>query len=243
MQDDIIIKGMVCERCVSFITAGITQMGYTITGVSLGKVSLAGTLTIDDQDRIRKFLTNNGFDLIASRQVKTVHQIKALVEKIFRDDFGNSVKRKFSELLAQELHMNYDSMSQMFKTVEGITLEKYIITKRLEKVKELLVYSNYSLTEIAFQTGFSSINHLSRQFKELTGFPPSHFKSLRSPKKNDCWLAFATPVSCTSWQPLCWSLLMLGDIMILPKYINDFPFTIYFNYVHVVNPLVCNQFN
>jgi AraC family transcriptional regulator len=79
--------------------------------------------------------------------------------------------------------MNYDSVSELFTQIEGITLEKYIITKRLEKVKELLVYTEFTLTEIAYITGFSSINHLSRQFKELTGFSPTHFKSIRTTKQ------------------------------------------------------------
>ena len=79
--------------------------------------------------------------------------------------------------------MNYDSISELFTHLEGITLEKYIITRRLEKVKELLVYTEFTLTEIAYITGFSSINHLSKQFKELMGFSPSHYKSVRSSKQ------------------------------------------------------------
>jgi AraC family transcriptional regulator len=89
---------------------------------------------------------------------------------------------KLSKLPAT-FNMNYDSVSELFTQIEGITLEKYIITKRLEKVKELLVYTEFTLTEIAYITGFSSINHLSRQFKELTGFSPTHFKSIRTTKQ------------------------------------------------------------
>jgi AraC-like DNA-binding protein len=87
---------------------------------------------------------------------------------------------KFSSLLSGNLHMSYDSISELFTQLEGITLEKYIISKRLEKVKALLVYSDFTLTEIAYMTGFSSINHLSGQFKELTGLSPSHFKSAQA---------------------------------------------------------------
>lgn len=92
-------------------------------------------------------------------------------------------KIKFSTLLSETLHLNYDSISETFSLLEGITLEKYIITKRIEKVKELLVYSNKSLTEISHMLGYSSINHLSRQFKELTGLPPSYYRQVKREKE------------------------------------------------------------
>jgi AraC family transcriptional regulator len=183
MATELLIKGMVCERCVSVITEGITRLGYSINKLSLGKLSLKEDLTKDDTNKIEHFLSENGFELISNRQVRIVTQAKELISEVFDQNMKYDAGLKFSGLLSEKLHMNYDSISEIFTTIEGITLEKYIITKRLEKVKELLVYTEFTLTEIAYVTGFSSINHLSRQFKELTGFSPSHFKSVRSTKE------------------------------------------------------------
>ena len=169
---------MVCERCVSVIREGITNLGHEVAKVSLGKLWLRSEIDNDGYHRIGRFLAENGFEMISSRQVRIVNQAKELISEAF----GQNVKYE-AKLLSEKLHMNYDSISELFTELEGITLEKYIITKRLEKVKELLVYTEFSLTEIAHITGFSSINHLSRQFKELTGFSPSHFKEVRSSKQ------------------------------------------------------------
>jgi AraC family transcriptional regulator len=183
MTSAILIKGIVCERCISVIREGIINLGYEVDKVSLGKVSVKSDLNKEAYHRIENFLNENGFEMISNRQMRTVNQVKEIINDVFGKNVGHDVKLKFSSLLSETLHMNYDSISELFKALEGITLEKYIITKRLEKVKELLVYTELTLTRIAYITGFSSINHLSRQFKELTGFSPSHFKAIRSEKK------------------------------------------------------------
>ena len=173
---------MVCERCISVIKEGITNLGYEVNKVSLGKLSLKSEVDRDGYNRIELFLSENGFEMISTRQVRIVNQAKELINEVFGQNVKYDAKLKFSSLLSESLHMNYDSISELFTQLEGVTLEKYIIAKRHEKVKELLVYTEFTLTEIAYITGFSSINHLSRQFKELTGLPPSHFKEVRSSK-------------------------------------------------------------
>jgi len=183
MASEILIKGMVCERCVSVIKEGITNLGVEIAKISLGKLSLKSDIDKEAYNNIEQFLTENGFELISNRQVRIVTHAKELINEVFGQNIKYDSKLKFSSLISETLHMNYDSISELFRQIEGITLEKYIITKRLEKVKELLVYTELTLTEIAYITGFSSINHLSRQFKELTGFSPSHFKSIRTTKQ------------------------------------------------------------
>jgi AraC family transcriptional regulator len=183
MESEIMIKGMVCERCIFVINEGITTLGYVVNSVSLGKISLESEISKDDYDRIEAFLKSYGFELMARRQVRIVRQVKDLINGFFWGSNPDNSKIVFSKLLSASLHMNYDSISELFSRLEGITLEKYIISRRLEKVKELLVYTNLTLTEIAHITGFSSINHLSRQFKELTGLSPSHFKVVQSEKE------------------------------------------------------------
>ena len=183
MASEILIKGMVCARCISVIKEGITNLGYEVEKVSLGKLALKSNVDKDGFNRIEYFLSENGFVMTSNRQVRVVNQAKELIDEVFCQNVKYDSNLKFSSLLSERLHMNYDSISELFTELEGVTLEKYIITRRLEKVKELLVYTEFTLTEIAYITGFSSINHLSRQFKELTGFSPSHFKEVRASKQ------------------------------------------------------------
>jgi AraC family transcriptional regulator len=183
MASEILIKGMVCERCISVIRDGIGALGYEVNNISLGKLSLENSSDQDGLDKIEGFLIQHGFEMISNRQVRIVRQVKDIIGQVFGEDIKYHSKLKFSVLLSESLNMNYDSISELFTEVEGVTLEKFIIAKRLEKVKELLVYTDFTLTKIAYISGFSSINHLSRQFKELTGLSPSHFKSIRVSKQ------------------------------------------------------------
>lgn len=184
MTSEILIKGMVCERCIAVIKEGITNLGHEVTKISLGKLSLNSELNKEEFTKLGTFLGENGFELISNRQVRIVNQTKELINEVFSENVRYDSRLRFSSLLSERLNLNYDSISELFTEIEGITLEKYIIAKRLEKVKELLVYTDFTLTEIAYITGFSSINHLSKQFKELTGFSPSHFKAVKNTKQN-----------------------------------------------------------
>lgn len=183
MASEISIKGMVCERCVAVIKDGVRQLGYPTEKISLGKLSFINDPDREGLDKIGTFLRENGFEILSSRQIKVINRVKELIHELFarhtRDDF----KPKFSSLLSEDLHMNYDAISELFSRFEGITLEKYIIARRLEKVMELLVYTDYTLTQIAYVTGFSSVNHLSKQFRQLTGHSPSHYKAIKREKE------------------------------------------------------------
>jgi AraC-like DNA-binding protein len=177
------IKGMVCERCISVIKEGVTNLGFDVLKISLGRISINSELDNKGLNRVNSFLSGNGFEPISNRQVRIVNQVKEIINEVLGTNVKYEVKPKFSSLLSEKLNLNYDSISQLFTEMEGMTLEKYIITRRLDKVKELLAYTDSTLTEIAYITGFSSINHLSRQFKDLTGFAPSHFKSIHFQRK------------------------------------------------------------
>lgn len=174
---------MVCDRCVAVVKQGLEDMGYAVQRINLGRVTFQENISDDDKARVSSFLSNTGFELIADRQTKIVSQVKKVIDNVFDQNFKYDAQVRFSGLLADTLRMNYDAISQIFSETEGLSLEQYIIAKRLEKVKELLVYTDFTLTEIAYVTGFSSINYLSRQFKELTGLTPSYFKSVRNEKK------------------------------------------------------------
>lgn len=183
MTSEILIKGMVCERCIAVIRKGITDLGLELTKISLGKLSFRSELNEENLAKLKTFLAENGFELISNRQIRIVHRAKELIDEVFKENIKYDSRLRFSTLLSEKLNLNYDSISEVFTKIEGTTLEKYIIARRLEKVKELLVYTDFRLTEIAYVTGFSSINHLSSQFKELTGFSPSHFKAIKTNKQ------------------------------------------------------------
>jgi AraC family transcriptional regulator len=176
---ELLIKGMVCGRCVAVIRDGISTMGYDIDNMTLGKVRLTADPGKEGIKKIQSFLIEHGFELTPTRQSKIIQQVKNIINEALQNSIDSS-KVKFSLLISQTLNMNYDSISELFSRFERITIERYVIITRVEKVKELLVDTEFTLTEIAHRTGFSSLNHLSRQFKEQTGLTPSEFRSARS---------------------------------------------------------------
>jgi AraC-like DNA-binding protein len=180
----IAVKGMVCDRCKMVVTKAMNNLGLEVREVHLGSITLAGMAKLESMDPIRQTLKDNGFELLNDRQTIVVSETKRIIDEILNQNQEYDVRLKFSRLLSEKFHMNYDTISTLFSTIEGLTLEKYIINKRLEKVKELLVYTDFTLTEIAYLTGFSSIQHLSNQFKELTELSPSHFREVKARKEN-----------------------------------------------------------
>lgn len=178
------VKGMVCDRCKRVLTDAFNKIGLEVKGISLGSIALAGTSKPGAMEIIGQTLRKNGFELLYDRKSTIASEIKCIVEEVFSKNSEDNVHVKISKLLEEKFHKSYNSISTLFSSSEGITLEKYIIDKRLEKVKELLVYTDLSLTEIAFRVGFSSVQHLSNQFKTLTGFSPSHFREIKARKEH-----------------------------------------------------------
>lgn len=174
---EIFVRGMVCSRCKSIVEKGISDLGYKVSSVNLGKLSMAHPIDSVSLLAIQNFLSSNGFEIISGRKSKLITQIKKIVAEMLSEPKKVRDSLKYSALLAENLSMNYDSISRIFTESEGITLEKYIIQKRMERVKELLVSTQLTVSEITHITGYGSINHLSRQFKEVTGLPPTQFRS------------------------------------------------------------------
>lgn len=177
------VKGMVCNRCITVLKSGLEELSLTIEDISLGKVTVSGIAGLGSISAIEKLLTSLDFELVKDREQMIVEQIKKTIDEVFKTHIYFETKVKFSKLLSEELHVNYDSLSAVFSRAEGITLESYIINKRIDKIKEYLVYTDLSLTEIAYLTGYSSIFHLSRQFKEHTSFNPSHYRKIKKEKE------------------------------------------------------------
>ncbi len=181
LLDHITIKGMVCARCVTVIKTGLEKLGFPVNSVSLGKVAFKSPIREMSLPEINDFLCQVGFEVLNDRQTQLIEHIKTIVKEFVTYDADDNNRVKFSSLLSEKLHSNYDSLSTLFSQSEGITLEKYIIQQRLERVKQLLLETGQSLTDIAYLTGYSSVHHLSAQFKTHFGYPPSHFRKNPQP--------------------------------------------------------------
>lgn len=173
---------MVCQRCVMTVEGILEKLGVGCTKVTLGEVELSGPISSEKQSQIQEELLKVGFELIETRVNKIVEDIKKLVLE-YLDEQSDEQKLKLSSYITQKIHYDYSYLSDLFSSIEGTTIEQFFLLQRIEKVKELMVYGELSLTEISYQTGFSSVHHLSTQFKKLTGLSPSHFKKIAAEKR------------------------------------------------------------
>jgi len=173
---------MVCQRCILTVKNLLDSLEIPYHNVRLGEVDLAKKLHGKKLQDAEREINKLGFQLIETRVNKIVEDIKKYVLE-FLNDQENDQKRKLSTYLTRQLHYDYSYLSDLFSSIEGITIEKYFIVQRIEKVKELLVYDELSLTEISYRTGFSSVHHLSAQFKKETGFNASHFKKIGAERR------------------------------------------------------------
>lgn len=179
----LLIKGMVCNRCITVLTDEFSKLGLEVSSINLGEVTLKAFDKMPfDEQTIKGVLQKNGFDLLYDKNQMIINQIKAIVERGIREQFENGIQVKFSKLIADKLHKDYDSLSALFSHTQGTTLEKFIISRKIGKVKEFLVYTDKSLTDIAYTSGYNSVAHLSRQLKEHTGFGSSYYKKIRQDK-------------------------------------------------------------
>jgi AraC-like DNA-binding protein/copper chaperone CopZ len=173
------IKNMVCPRCIKAVRQELEQLNYEVIEVSLGVARVKGV--VNEADLAQALLTN-GFELLNNKDEKLIELIKTNIIALIQSK-EPLIQQNLSVWLAHQLNTDYQHLSTLFSAVEGITIERYFILQRLEKVKELLVYNELSLKEIAFQLGFSSIAHLSAQFKKMTGFTTTYFKEMGSNKR------------------------------------------------------------
>lgn len=181
-HNKLFIKGMVCNRCISLLNKELSRLGLQVQSITLGEVTLAENQPAINDTLLKTMLQENGFDLLRDKNELLTLQIKQLVEEGIKTQAETGTPVKFSKLISQGLNKSYDSLSAFFSYSAGVTLEKYIILRRIDKVKELLVYTDKTLTDIAYELGYSSIAHLSRQLKEVSGFNATHYKKIRKEK-------------------------------------------------------------
>ncbi len=175
MAENLMIKNMVCNRCIEAVEEEFQRVGIRPIQVQLGKVIIDNPIDKVLKEKLSIGLENRGFELLEDKITQTIEQIKSLViDNVHRKE--QHLKVNYSTYLSTNLAMDYGYLSSLFSSIEGITIEHYIILQKIEKVKELLVYDEYNLSQIANKLGYSSVQHLSNQFKKNTGMSPSQFK-------------------------------------------------------------------
>lgn len=169
---------MVCHRCRMVVKSELEKLGLHPISISLGEVAIEEkSLTGKKADELSAALKGVGFELIDDKKSKLIEQIKTfIIDSVHYSQ--EPPKKKFSELLSQHLHHDYSFISNLFSEVEGITIEQYVINQKVEKVKELILYNELNLSQVAFQMGYSSTAHLSAQFKKITGLTPTKFRQM-----------------------------------------------------------------
>jgi AraC family transcriptional regulator len=180
----LLVKNMVCNRCVQSVEKILEKAGIEFHKVLFGEIHLTNKLTTQQKEKLISGLESVGFELIDNHTTGLIEKIKKLVIKKARNEVDEKDgKINISNYLSGKLNYEYTHLSSVFSEIEGRTIENYFIEQRIEKAKELLVYGQKTLSEIAFELQYSSTAHLSSQFKKVTGLTPSHFKEVGAAKR------------------------------------------------------------
>ncbi|MFZ5942460.1 MAG: helix-turn-helix domain-containing protein [Bacteroidota bacterium] len=178
----IYIRNMVCIRCEMVVRSELEKLGLQYVYVKIGEADLIGNPSPQQLKGLDKGLHKLGLELMDDRKSVLVEKIKnAIIELVHYQD--EQIKMNLSDYLSEKLNYDYTYLSNLFSEVKGFTIEKFYLTHKIEKVKELIVYDELNLTEIAFKLHYSSVAHLSNQFKKFTGLTPSHFKQLKNKRR------------------------------------------------------------
>lgn len=183
-ENVLLVKNMVCRRCLLAVENVLANASISYQQVIVGEIHLIQPLSAEQYVSVSSCLAAIGLELIDNRTSGLIEKIKQLVIKKARKEVDDKEhKMNLSAYLSQNLYHEYTYLSSLFPSVEGRTIENYFIQQRIEKVKELLVYNEMTLSAIAFEMDYSSVAHLSNQFKQITGLTPSHFKKVGSAKR------------------------------------------------------------
>lgn len=168
---------MVCDRCIRVVREELEGLGLTVADVQLGRAEVLPPATGLDLQAVSRTLETNGFELLQDLQAQLVDRIKTTILDLVHSDGLEELHFNYSYYISQKVGRSYSYLSALFSQVENLTIEKYFILQKIEKVKELLVYDELTLSEIAYRLGYSSPQHLSGQFKAVTGLTPTAFRS------------------------------------------------------------------
>ncbi len=176
---------MVCNRCIKVVTEELINNNFEFISVELGEIALKDDLSEEKKEILKHLLNKEGFELVEEKDAKIVNQAKTLIIESIHYAGNKPVSQNFSDFLSQNLDIEYNRLSRLFSEIEGKTIERYSIEQKIERSKELLIYDELSLSQISYDLDYSSPQHLSRQFKQITGLTPTQFKKIGKRKKLD----------------------------------------------------------
>jgi len=178
------IKNMVCPRCIESVQQVLTDLGFEVLEIKLGEAEINKAPSSEQLENIASKLQQKGFELLRDRKSVIVEQVKSEIIKLVHHSENEILNVNLSSHLSQLIGADYSSISNLFSSMEGLTIEKFTILQKIEKAKELLSYGELTASEIALKMGYSSAAHLSAQFKKETGMTPGQYKKLKEKKRN-----------------------------------------------------------
>ena len=177
------IKYMVSARCKAVVKDELKKLGLHFIVVDLGEVEIMETLSVEDWKELKTVLLHAGLELMDDKRAILIEQIKNVIIEMVHHS-NELIKVNFSDYLSEKLKHDYTYMANLFSEVQGSTIEHFIISHKIERIKELIIYDELNITEIAWKMNYSSVAHLSNQFKKMTGLSPSHFKKLKDKRRS-----------------------------------------------------------
>ena len=179
----IYIKYMVSQRCKMAVKEELHKFGICYANIELGEVEVFDNITQEQREALKISLYNCGLELMDDKRTILIEKVKNLItEMIHHHD--ELPKINYSDFISERIHHNYAYLSNIFLQVKGVTIQQFIITHKVERIKELISYGELNMTEIAWKMNYSSVAHLSNQFKKITGFSPSHFKQSQDTQRS-----------------------------------------------------------
>ncbi|HSH19880.1 MAG TPA: AraC family transcriptional regulator [Draconibacterium sp.] len=178
------IKNMVCPRCIETVQNVLQENGFNVQSIKLGEVEIDREPSEEQTDELSALLQKKGFELLTDRKSKIIGQIKSEIIRIIHYNESEILHVNLSNHLSNLIGADYSFLSNLFSSEEGLTIEKYAILQKIEKVKELLSYGELNISEIAFKMDYSSVAYLSSQFKKTTGMTPGRYKKLKEKNRN-----------------------------------------------------------
>jgi len=177
------IKYMVSARCKMVVKEELKKLGLHFIVVDLGEVEIMENISPEEREQLKIAFQNDGFELMDDKRAVLIEKIKnAIVQMVHYTD--DPIKINFSDYLSEKLNHDYTYLANLFSEVQGTTIEQFVINHKIERIKELIIYDELNITEIAWKMNYSSVAHLSNQFKKMTGLSPSHFKQLKVKRRS-----------------------------------------------------------
>ncbi len=183
-ENKLLIKNMVCPRCIRVVREDLEALGIPVREVVLGEAVFSQPLSPEQMEAVGRVLRKSGFEVLNTREEQLVEQVRHLVIQHVWDREKKPSQQNFSDYLSGQTQTSYPALSRLFSLLAGITIEQYIIQTKIERVKELLIYDQKTLSEIAWDMEYSSSQHLSRQFKKVTGMTPTEFKDIHASRQH-----------------------------------------------------------